>query len=164
MEGGPWWATVHGVAKSQTRLSDFTFFLFFLSSNEYSGLISFRIDWLDLLAVQRTLKSLLQHHYSKASILRHSAFFMVQLSNPHMTAGKTIALTIKISVNKVMSLLFNTLSWFVIAFLPILGWLFCSSTGKCLEFSVNASRSGSKQESLDHGQSAETSRLSSAPH
>ena len=89
---------------------------------------------------------------------------MVQLSNPYMTAGKTIALTIKISVNKVMSLLFNTLSWFVIDFLPILGWLFCSSTGKCLEFSVNASRSGSKQESLDHGQSAETSRLSSAPH
>ena len=86
MEGGTWWATVHGVAKSQTWLSDFTFFLFFLSSNEYSGLISFRIDWLDLLAVQRTLKSLLQHHYSKASILRQSAFFMA----PHMTPGKTI--------------------------------------------------------------------------
>ena len=106
--------------KSRTRLSDFTFFLFFLSSNEYSGLISFRIDWLDLLAVQGTLKSLLQHHYSKASILWHSAFSIVQLSNPYMTAGKPIALSIRISVDKVMSLLFNTLSRFVIAFLPTL--------------------------------------------
>ena len=87
-------------------------------SNEYSGLVSFRIDWLDLLAVQGTLKSLLQHHSSKTSILRCSAFFMVQLSHPYMTTGKTIALTRWTSAGKVMSLLFNTLSRFVIAFLP----------------------------------------------
>ena len=83
-------------------------------SNKYSGLISLRIDWFDLLAVQETLKSLLQHHSSEASILRHSAFFMVQLSHPYMTIGRIIALTF---VNKVMSLLCNTLSRFVIAFL-----------------------------------------------
>ena len=87
-------------------------------SNEHSGLISFRMDWLDLLAVQRTLKSLLQHHSSKASILWCSAFFMVQLSHPYMTTGKTIALTRQIFVGKVMSLLFNMLSRLVIAFLP----------------------------------------------
>ena len=87
-------------------------------SNEYSGLISFRIDWFDLLAVQGTLKSLLQHHSSKASILWHLAFFTVQLSHPYMTTGKTIALTIQTFVSKVMSLLSNTLSRFVIAFLP----------------------------------------------
>ena len=87
-------------------------------SNEYPGLISFRMDWLDLLAVQGTLKSLLQHHSSKASILWCSAFFMVQLSHPYMTTGKTIALTRWTFVNKVMSLFFNTLSRFVIAFLP----------------------------------------------
>ena len=97
-------------------------------SSEYSGLISFRIDWLDLLAVQGTLKSLLQHHSSKASILQWSAFFMVQLSHPYMTTGKTIALTTWIFVGKVMSLLFNTLSRFVIAFLPrskclLISWL-----------------------------------------
>ena len=86
-------------------------------SNEYSGLISFRMDWLDLLAVQGTLKSLLQHHSSKASILRCSAFFRVQLSYPCMTAGKTIALTKQTFVGKVMSLLFNMLSSLVIAFL-----------------------------------------------
>ena len=86
--------------------------------SEYSGLISFRTDWLDLFAVQATLKSLLQHHSSKASVLRHSAFFMVQLSHPNMTTGKTIALTGWTFVSKVMSLLFNTLSRFVIAFLP----------------------------------------------
>ena len=80
-------------------------------SNEYSGLISFRMDWLDLLAVQGTLKSLLQHHSSKASILRHLAFFIVQLSHPSMTTGKTIALTRWTLVGKVMSLLFNMLSW-----------------------------------------------------
>ena len=79
-------------------------------SNEYSGLISFRIEWLDLLAVQGNLKSLLQHHSSKASILQHSAFFIVQLSHPHVTTGKTIALTRWIFVSKVMSLLFNMLS------------------------------------------------------
>ena len=87
-------------------------------SNEYSGLISFRINWLDLLAVQGTLKSLLQHHSSKASILRRSAFFVVQLSRPYMTTGKTIALTRWTFVGKVMSLLFNMLSRLVIAFLP----------------------------------------------
>ena len=86
-------------------------------SNEHSGLISFRMDWLDLLAVHRTLKSLLQHHSSKASILQHSAFFIVQLSHPYMTTGKTIALTRETFVSKVMSLLLNMLSSFVIAFL-----------------------------------------------
>ena len=87
-------------------------------SNEYSGLIFFRIDWFDLLAVQGTRKSLLQHHSSKASVLWRSAFFMVQLSHPYMTTGKTIALTIWTFVGKVMSLLFNMLSRLVIAFLP----------------------------------------------
>ena len=87
-------------------------------SNEYSGLISFRIDWFDLLAVQGTLKSLLQHHSSKASVFRCLAFFMVQLSHLYMTIGKTIALTRWIFVGKVMSLPFNTLSRLVITFLP----------------------------------------------
>ena len=97
-------------------------------SNECSGLISFRIGWFDLLAVQGTLKSLLQHHNSKASILWHSAFFMVQLSHPYMTTGKTIALTRWTFVGQVMSLLFNMLSTLVIAFLPrnnclLISWL-----------------------------------------
>ena len=97
-------------------------------SNEYSGLISFRMDWLDLLAVWGTLKSLLQHHSSKVSVLWHSSFFMVQLSHPYMTTGKTIALTRKTFVCKVMSLLFNMLSRLVIAFLPrskclLISWL-----------------------------------------
>ena len=97
-------------------------------SNENSGLISFRNDWLDLLAVQRTLKSLLQHHSSKASVLRRSAFFIVQLSHPYMTTGKTIALTTQTFVGKVMSLLFNMLSRLVIAFLSrskllLISWL-----------------------------------------
>ena len=87
-------------------------------SNEYSGLISFRIHWLDLLAVQGALKSLLQHHSSNASILRCSAFFIVQLSHPFVTTGKTIALTRWTFVGKVMSLLFNILSRFIITFLP----------------------------------------------
>ena len=87
-------------------------------SNEHPGLISFRMDWLDLLAVQEILKSLLQHRSSKASILQHSAFFIVQLSHPYTTTGKTIALTRWTFVGKVMSLLFNTLSRLVIAFLP----------------------------------------------
>ena len=86
-------------------------------SNKNPGLISFRMDWVDHLAVQKTLKILLQHHSSKASILRHSAFFIVQLSHPHMPTGKTIALTRRTFVGKVMSLLFNVLSRFVIAFL-----------------------------------------------
>ena len=97
-------------------------------SNEYSGLISFSIDWLDLLAVQGTLKSLLQHHSSKASILWHSVFFIVQLLHPYMTTGKTIALTRQTFVGKVMSLLLNMLSRLVITFLPrskrlLISWL-----------------------------------------
>ena len=97
-------------------------------SNEHPGLVSFRMDWLNLLAVQGTHKSLLQHHSSKASVLRHSAFFTVQLSHPYMTTGKTIALTRRTFVGKVMSLLFNTLSRLVIAFLPrykhlLISWL-----------------------------------------
>ena len=97
-------------------------------SNEYSGLMSFRIDWFDLLAVQGTLKSVLQHHSSKASILWCSAFFMVQLSHPHTTTGKTIPLTRWTFVGKVMFLLFNMLSRWVIAFLPrnkhiLISWL-----------------------------------------
>ena len=87
-------------------------------SNEHPGLISFRMDWLDLFAVQETLKSLLQHHSSKASILQCSAFFIVQLSHPYMTAGKSIALTRRTFVGKVTSLLFNVLSRFVITFFP----------------------------------------------
>ena len=98
------------------------------SSNEYSGLISFRIDWLNLLAIQETLKSLLQHHSCNASILQCSAFFIVQLSYLYMTTGKTIALTGQTFVGKVISLLFNMLSRFVIAFLPrskhlLISWL-----------------------------------------
>ena len=97
-------------------------------SNEYSGLISFRMDWLNLLAVQGTLKSLLQRHSSKASILLRSVFFIVQLSHPYMTTGKTIVLTRQTFVDKVMSLLFNMLSRLVIAFLPrskhlLISWL-----------------------------------------
>ena len=87
-------------------------------SNEHPGLTSFRMDWLDLLAVQGTLKSLLQHHSSKASTLRHSAFFIVQLSHPYMTTGKTIALTRRTFVDKVMSLLFYMLSRLVIMLFP----------------------------------------------
>ena len=97
-------------------------------SNEHSGLISFGMNWLDFLAVQRTLKSLLQHHSSKVSILWHSAFFIVQLSHPYMTTGKTIALTRQPFVDKVMFLLFNMLSRLVITFLPrrkhlLISWL-----------------------------------------
>src|SRR5574340_39928 len=97
---------------------DWSFSFSISPSNEYSGLISFRIDWFDLLAVQGTLKSLLQHHNSKASILQPSAFFTVQLSHPYMTTGKTIALTRWTFVGKVMSLLLNMLSRLVITFLP----------------------------------------------
>ena len=106
-------------------------FSFIISpSNEYSGLISFRIGWFDLLAIQGTLKSLLQHPSSKASILWHSAFFMVQLSCPYMTTGKTIVLTIWTFVSKVMSLLFNTLFRVFIAFL---------ARSKCLNFMASVS-------------------------
>ena len=112
----------------------YTIFSFSISpSNEYSGSISFKTDWFDLLTVQGTLRSLLQHHSSKASILWHFVFFMVQLSQPYVTTGKTMALTIQIFVSKVMSLHFNTLSRFVIAFLPrskclLISWLLSSST------------------------------------
>ena len=107
---------------------DWSFSFNISPSTEYSGLISFRMDWLDLLAVQGTLKSLLQHRSSKASILCHYAFFMVQLSHPYMTTGKTIALTRRTSVGKAMFLLFNMLSRLVIPFLPrskciIISWL-----------------------------------------
>ena len=103
-------------------------------SNEYSGLVSFRMDWLDPLAVQGTLKSLPQHHSSKASILRCSAFFTAQLSHPYMTTGKTTALTRRIFVGKVMSLLLNMLSRLVITFLPrskhlLISWLQSPSAG-----------------------------------
>ena len=103
-------------------------------SNEYSGLVSFKIDWFDLLAIQGTLKSLLQHHRSKASILQHSVFFMVQLSHPYMTIGKTIALNRRTFVAKVMSLHFNTLLRLVIAFLPISKLLLISGCGHHLQW------------------------------
>ena len=97
-------------------------------SNEYSGLISFRIDWFNFLALEWTLKSIVQHHSSKPLILHHSSFFMVQLSHPYMTIGKTVVLTIQTFVGRVMSLLFNMLPRFVIAFLPrskclLISWL-----------------------------------------
>ena len=116
-------------AACQVRWPKYWSFSFSISpSNEHSGLISFRMDWLDLLAVQGTLKSLLQHHSSKASILWHSAFFIVQFSHPYMTTGKTIALTRWTFVGKVVSLLFNMLSRLVITFLPrskylLISWL-----------------------------------------
>ena len=111
-DGEAWWAAVYGVAQSRTRLK------WLSTSKEHPGLISFRMDLLDLLEVQGTLKSLLQHHSSKASIIRHSAFLTVQLSHPYVTTGKTIALTRRTFVGKVMSLLFNMLSRLVITFLP----------------------------------------------
>ena len=103
----------------RTRWPKYWSFSFNISpSNEHPGLISFRIDWLDLLAVQGTLKSLLQHHSPKASVLQRSAFFNIQLSHPYMTSGKTIALTRRTFVDKVMSLLLNMLSRLVMTFLP----------------------------------------------
>ena len=112
---------------------DWSFSFSISPSNEYSGLISFRVDWFDLLAVQGAFKSLLQHHSSKASILQHSAFFIVQLSHPYMTTGKTTAFTIWTFVGKIMSLLFNIHSRFVIAILPrsnrlLISWLQSPST------------------------------------
>ena len=128
-----------GVLSSESvlhiRWSKYWSFSFSISpSNEYSGLISFRMDWFDHLAVQGTLKSLLQHHSLEASILWLSAFFIVQLSHPYMTTGKTIALKRWTFVSKVMSLLFNMLSRLVIAFLPrskrlLISWLQSPSTG-----------------------------------
>ena len=106
------------VSSSHQAAKAWSFSFTISPSNEYSGLISFRMDWLDVLAVQGTLKSLLQHHDAKASILQSSAFVMGQLSYPHTTTGKTIALTGRTFVGKVMSLLFNMLSRLVIAFLP----------------------------------------------
>ena len=113
------------------KVWDFSFII--SPSNEYSGLISFRIDWFDLLAVQGTLKSLLQHHSSKASVLWCSAIFIVQLSHPYITPRNTIALTIQAFVGRVMSLPFNMLSRFVMAFLPMskrlsISWLQSLST------------------------------------
>ena len=116
------------------RWTKYQSFSFSISpSSEFSGLIFFRIYWFDLFAVQRTLKSLLQHHNLKASVLQPSAFFMVQLSHLYMTTGKPIALTIQIFVGKVLSLLFNMLSRFAIAFLPrskclLISWLHSPST------------------------------------
>ena len=111
---------------------DWSFSFSISPSSEHPGLISFKMDWLDLLAVQGTLKSLLQHHSSEASILRRSAFFTIQLSHPYMTTGKTIALTRQTFVDKVMSLLLNMLSRLVITFLPrskclLISWLQSSS-------------------------------------
>ena len=111
-----------------SRQEYWSFSLSISPCNEYSGLISFRMDWLDLLAIQGTRKSILQHHSSKASVLQHSAFFIAQLSCPYMTTGKTIALTRRTFVGKVMSLLFNVLSRLVITFLPrskrlLISWL-----------------------------------------
>ena len=113
---------------------DWSFSFSISPSNEYSGVISFRMDWLDFLEVWGTLKSLLQHHNSKASVLWHSAFFIVQLSHPYMTTGKTIALTRWTFLSKVMSLLFNMLYRLVIAFLPrskhlLISWLQSPSAG-----------------------------------
>ena len=105
---------------------DWSFSFSISPSSEYSGLIFFMTDWFDLLAVQGTLKSLLQYHSLKASILQHSAFFTVQLSHPYMTTGKVIAMTRQIFVRKVMSLLFNMLPTFIIAFLPRSKYLFIS--------------------------------------
>ena len=107
-----WVSSSHQVAKYWSSSFNIS------PSNEHQGLISFRMDWVDLLEVQQTLKSLLQHHSSKASILQRSAFFVVQLSHPYMATGKTIALTRQTFVDKVMSLLFNMLSRLVITFLP----------------------------------------------
>ena len=114
------------------RLAQIKFSVYFLDWHEYPGLVSFWMDWLDLLAVQGALKSFLQHHSSKASVLRPSAFFIAQLSHPYMTTGKTISLTRWTFVGKVMSLLFNILSRFVIDFLPrrkrlLISWLQSSS-------------------------------------
>ena len=116
----------HFFASGGRSIGSFSFSI--SHSNEYSGLISFRMDWFDLLAAQGTLKSLLQHHNSRASIFQHSAFFIVQLSHPYMTTGKTIALTRWTFVGKVISLLFTMLSRLVINFLPrskrlLISWL-----------------------------------------
>ena len=110
-------------------------------SNEYSGLLSLRMDWLDLLAVQGTLKSLLQYHSSKASILQHSAFFTVQLSHPYMTTGKTIALTRRTFVGKVMFLLFNMLSrWSQLSFQGVSVFNFMAAVTICSDFGAQKNK------------------------
>ena len=134
MDREAWRAAIHGVTNSNEsalpmRWPEYWSFSFsIISSKEFPGLVSFRMDWLDLLAVQGTLKSLLQHHSSNASILQHSAYFTVQLSHPYMTTGKTITLTRRTFVGKAMSLLLNMLSRLVITFLPrskrlLISWL-----------------------------------------
>ena len=128
----------------------------FSPSNEHPGLISFRMDWLDLLAVQGTLKSLLQHHSSKASILLHSGFFIVQLSHPYMTTGKTIALTRRTFVDKVMSLLFKMLSRLVITFLPrsqrlLISWLQSPSAVNLEPRKIKAATASTVSPSICHG-------------
>ena len=125
-------------------------------SNEYSGLISFRINWFDLLAVQGALKSLLQHYSSKASILRHSAFFTVQLSHPYMTTGKTIALTKRTFVGKVMCLLLNMLSRLVITFLLsskhlLISWLQSPSTVTLEAKKIKSDTVSTVSPSISHG-------------
>ena len=127
----------------------------FNSSNEHPGLISFRMDWLDLLAVQGTLKSLLQHHSSKASILPCSAFFIVQLSHPYMTTGKTIALTRWTFIGKVMSLLLNMLPRLVITFLPrskrlLISWLQSPSAVILEPQSINSATVSTVSPSISH--------------
>jgi len=130
-----------------------------IPSKEHPQLISFRMDWLDLLAVQGTLKSLFQHHTSKASILRRSAFFTVQLSHPYMTTGKTIALTRRNFVGKVMSLLLNMLSRLVITFLPrskhlLISWLQSPSTiFSSVQFSHSVMSNSLKPHELQHARS-----------
>ena len=124
------------------RWSKYCSFSFSISpSNEYSGLISFRMDWLDLFVAQGTLKSLLQHHSSKASILYCSAFFTVKLSHPYMTTGKTIALTIQTFVSKVMPLLFNTLSRFVsFSFKEQVPFNFMAAVTTCSDFGAQENK------------------------
>ena len=132
MDRGAWQSTVHAVTKSQIQLSPWSIkwpkYLSFsiIPPNEHSELISFRTDWFDLFAFQGTLKNLLQHHSSKTSVFHCSAFYAVQLSHSYMTTGKSIILTIYTFVNKVMSLLLNMLSRFVINFLPRSKWFFIS--------------------------------------
>ena len=138
-------------ATLRMRWPNYWSFSFSISpSNEQPGLISFRMDWLDLLAVQVTLKSLLQHHSSKESTLLHSAFFIVQLSHPYMTTGKTIVLPIRTFVGKVMSLLFNMLSRLVIAFLPSSKYPLISAVTICSDFGAPKIKSLTVSPSICH--------------
>ena len=142
MDREAWCAAVHGVAKSRTQLSDWT------------ELISFRIHWFDLLAAQGTLKSVLKHHSSKASVLQCSAFFIVQFSHPYMTSGKTIDLTRWTFVGKVMFLVFNMLSRLVITFLPrskhlLISWL-QSPSAVILEPKIKSATVSTVSPSISH--------------